>query len=67
MTHLTPEIPEVFQRMPLETLRRYAHHGVMGARQELSRRRAGQKPRVRAGTFFALESEKQRSPCSVAK
>ena len=33
-------IPDVFKRMPIETLEKYARHGVIGARQELRRREA---------------------------
>jgi hypothetical protein len=36
------EIPAVFRRMPVETLERYAQHGVVGARLELQRRREAQ-------------------------
>ncbi len=37
------EIPEVFTRMPLELLRRYAQHGVTGAKDEMRRRRTEEK------------------------
>lgn len=34
------QIPDVFRRMPIELLCRYAQHGVIGAKQELRHRRA---------------------------
>lgn len=41
-TGAPPETPEVFRRLPLETLEKFARHGVVGAQQELRRRRSEQ-------------------------
>jgi hypothetical protein len=50
------EIPDVFRRMPLELLRRYAQHGVVGARDEIRRRR----------TVGAFEKESKTIKCEAA-
>jgi len=58
ITEIARRIPDVFRRMPIELLRRYAQHGVTGAKDEVRQRRT-------AGAF-EKESKTikcERGPC----
>ena len=52
------QIPGVFRPMPLELLRRYAQHGVTGAKDEMRRRRAEQRKNAATPTAVEPQTEK---------
>jgi hypothetical protein len=54
----TPEIPDVFRRLPMEILRRYAQHGVTGPKDEMRRRRAEQEKPATAPKAVEPQTEK---------